>query len=130
MTSLNRSRKRLQTDIICTAVSAECYELEVTFVKTDSNNPEYNSSVPNLGYTGELIFDCYKVYVHIIMNIHVKKSIVEVMMIAIQYKPYVNHIQAFLNMIALNYAEILMGINAMFAKIIKDILILNALVLI
>ena len=31
-----------------------------SFVKTDSNNPEYNSSVPNLGYTGELIFDCYK----------------------------------------------------------------------
>jgi len=23
-------------------------------------NPEYNSVVPNLGYTGELSFDCYK----------------------------------------------------------------------
>ena len=31
-----------------------------SFDKTDSNNPEYNSQVPNLGYTGELIFDCYK----------------------------------------------------------------------
>jgi len=31
-----------------------------SFSKTASNNPEYNSVVPNLGYTGELSFDCYK----------------------------------------------------------------------
>ena len=32
----------------------------LSFSKTTSNNPEYNSVVPNLGYTGELSFDCYK----------------------------------------------------------------------
>ena len=31
-----------------------------TFDKSTSNNPEYNSHISNLGYTGELIFDCYK----------------------------------------------------------------------
>ena len=31
-----------------------------SFVKAPSNEPEYNSQISNLGYTGELIFDCYK----------------------------------------------------------------------
>ena len=31
-----------------------------SFDKTTLNNPEYKSSIPNLGYTGDLIFDCYE----------------------------------------------------------------------
>ena len=31
-----------------------------SFSKTTSNNPEYNPKISNLGYTGQLIFDCYK----------------------------------------------------------------------
>ena len=31
-----------------------------SFLNKAENNPEYNSTISNLGYTGELIFDCYQ----------------------------------------------------------------------